>query len=76
MDRCKQQNTVYLFLQDDFEKNKKRKEKGLYAWEGTGSYELSGADGDAWLTCLMVGMENTAYLRSTKEMNLQDLEID
>lgn len=27
MDRCKQQNTVYLFLQDDFEKNKKGKKK-------------------------------------------------
>lgn len=35
MNSCEQQNTVYLFLQDDFEK-RKRKAKRLCAWEGNG----------------------------------------
>lgn len=40
MDSCEQQNTVYLFLQDDFEKEK-GKLKGCVPKRETGEYHVS-----------------------------------
>lgn len=41
-----------------------------------GHYKHSGVDDHAWLTCLVVDIENRADLRGTKETNLQYLGIN